>query len=154
MLKHYRVYNLNILQKTYLFHAISQRSQQSPYPYLTCSSDSVQPRAFHTSQPNVLGIFFFYYIYVLPEPIPREEGRGEYYNCAQSVFSVHFSPNGTSVCMAFTYSVIMLRISLRTPNRILLVSLLNHRHLFQQVQERVQQVNAQKTKTKFAYLPL
>lgn len=112
---------------------------------------SPEPSIHHN---QMFWVFFFYYIYVLPEPIPREEGRGEYYNCAQSVFSVHFSPNGTSVCMALTYSVIMLQISLRMPNRILLVSLLNHRHLFQQVQERVQQVNAQKTKIKFAYLPL
>lgn len=70
---------------------------------------SPEPSIHHN---QMFWVFFFYYIYVLPEPIPREEGRGEYYNCAQSVFSVHFSPNGTSVCMALTYSVIMLRISL------------------------------------------
>lgn len=124
-------------------HPLSSPKNLLTYPYLTRSSDTVKPRAFHTSQQNVLG-FFFHDIYMCSRSLSHERrDGGEYYNCALSVFSVHFSPNGTSVCMALTYSIIMLRISLWIPNRILLVSLLNHRHLFQQVLECVQQVNVQ-----------
>lgn len=111
-----------------------------PYLYLTCSSDTVSVRA--QSLPYVTNKMFWT-IYSLSLSHERRD-RGGYNNCAHSVFSIHFSANGTSVYMASTYSVIMLRISLRMPNHILLVSLLDRRHLFQQVQEHIQQVDTQK----------